>query len=350
MSETKRRPEDARPLPTLKDVGALAGVSAMTVSRVMTGSTAVRESTRERVMNAVEQLGYSPNLAARSLVGVRQLQVALLYAKPSAYIADLMFGGLEQGRRRNVQFLVEKCPVMSRAVLEIERIVEDGADGLLIAPPMANVEPVLDYIETNDIPAVVVTSGRVREKVCSVGVDAHAAALEMTRHLVALGHRRIGFIVGHPRHATSHHRLDGYREALEEAGITVDENLVAQGRFSYRSGMDAAIHLLDQRPRPSAIFASNDEMAAAVIACAHRLGLDVPADLSVVGFDDTPLASAIWPPLTTIHVPTAEVAKAAVELLIEKVTVRQGGGTFRSRHETLDYHLVRRESDGPPGG
>ncbi len=320
----------------------------MTVSRVITGNPSVRDSTRERVLAAVEATGYSPNVAARHLAGARQVRLAMIYAQPGAYIAELMFGGLEQVRRHNAQFIVEKCPDTRDAATEVARLIEEGADGLMIAPPLANAPAVLDYLESHDVPAVVITSGRVRERVCSVGVDARAAAFEMTRHLADLGHRRIGFIAGHPGHATSRHRLEGYREALSQAGFAADDSLVAEGRFTYRSGLEAAEKLLGLDERPTAIFASNDEMAAAVVASAIRHGLDVPADLSVTGFDDTPLASAIWPPLTTIHVPIADLAKAAIELLMEKIARRAAGEPFDSRHDTLEYALVRRQSDGPP--
>lgn len=349
MSEEPRRKAHRRSsAPTLRDVAKHAGVSSMTVSRVINGATTVREETRRLVTDAIRAVGYSPNEAARRLAGAQHLHIAMLYAQASAYIAEFLFGGLEQARKHNAQFIVEKCEDPANAIDEIERILADGADGFLIAPPLADNPDVLDYLEANDIPVVVVTSSRVRDSICSVGIDAYKAAREMTRHLIALGHRNIGFIAGHPRHATSTHRLEGFRDALAEAGIRGTEGQIAQGYFTYRSGLDAAEDLLATEHRPTAIFASNDDMAAATAAIAHRLGLDVPADLSIVGFDDTPLATAIWPQLTTIHVPIAELTRAAADLLVERIRAQANDEEHAAEHIVLDFTLVRRQSDAAP--
>jgi LacI family transcriptional regulator len=276
------------------------------------------------------------------------MHIAMLYAKPSAFIAEFLFGGLEQVRRHNAQFIIEKCEDIAKAEAEIGRIVSDGADGLLIAPPLADSAAVLDFVEANDIPAVVVSSSRVRDAICAVGINAYDAAREMTRHLISLGHRRIGFIAGHPKHATSGLRLAGYRDALAEASLESRDQFIAQGLYTYRSGLDAAEQLLSLIERPTAIFASNDEMAAASAAVAHRLGLDVPADLSVCGFDDTPLATLIWPQLTTIHVPIAELSRAAADLLVKSIKARETGEKLAPQHIVLDYALIRRQSDAAP--
>ncbi len=346
--DTRGRSKRRSPAPTLRDVALHAGVSPMTVSRVINGVATVRERTRHLVNDAIREVGYSPNEAARRLAGAPQVHIAMLYAHASAYIAEFLFGGLEQARKHNAQFIVEKCEDPAKAEIEIERLMAEGVDGFLIAPPLADNADVLDYLEANDIPAVVVTSSRVRDGICSVGIDAYRASREMTCHLVQLGHRNIGFIAGHPRHATSEHRLDGFRDALSEAGIGAPDRAVRQGFFTYRSGLDAAEELLALRPRPTAIFASNDDMAAASAAVAHRLGLDVPADLSIVGFDDTPLATAIWPELTTIHVPIAELTRAAADLLVKSIHSHASGERPTPAHVILEYTLVRRQSDAPP--
>jgi len=171
----------------------------------------------------------------------------------------------------------------------------------------------------------------------------------MTRQIAGLGHKRIGFIIGNPDQTASARRLDGYRAALVEEGIAVDEALIVQGLFSYRSGLEAAEKLLDLPVPPSAIFASNDDMAAAAVAVAHRRGLDVPGKLTVCGFDDTTLATAIWPELTTVHQPIADMSRAAVEILVSEIAARREGERRQSRRIVLDFTLVRRQSDGPPG-
>jgi LacI family transcriptional regulator len=320
----------------------------MTVSRVVNGAGTVRDSTRARVNTAIEQLGYSPNEAARRLAGGKPLHVAMLYAKQGAYMAEFLFGGLEQARKHNAHFTVEKCAHDPGICDEIRRIIDDGTDGLLIVPPFADSEDVLDLVESTGMPTVVVTSSKVRESICRVGVDDYKAAHEMTEHLIHLGHTRIGFIVGHPRHGTSQNRLEGFRRAMQEANLDLPDSYIAQGQFTYRSGLDAATELLQQDERPTAIFASNDEMASAAATVAHRFGLDIPADLSICGYDDIPIATAIWPQLTTIHIPVAELTRVAVDLLVQRIRAKQNGTTHVARQVKVDYTLIRRQSDAAP--
>lgn len=335
--------------PTLHDVAKRAGVSSMTVSRVINGATTVRDSTRQAVEAAIMEIGYTPNENARSLAGAAEIRIAMLYRKPSAFVAEFLFGGIEQFRSLRAQAIVEKCPDLANAEAEIERIVADGVDGILMAPPIADLDSVIDLIEAGDIPAVLVTSSLVRPAVSSVGVDAYKAAREMTRYLLGLGHERIGFITGHPDHATSARRLAGFSTAMRAAGLEACEDYIVEGDFTYRSGFSATEHLLGLASPPTAIFASNDEMASAASTVAHRLGLDIPADLSICGYDDTPLATTIWPQLTTIHVPMEELTRAAADLLVRKIQARRRGDSFRPEHVLVDFELVIRESTAPPG-
>jgi LacI family transcriptional regulator len=161
----------------------------------------------------------------------------------------------------------------------------------------------------------------------------------MTTHLINAGHRRIGFIKGHPNHMASDDRLFGYRRALDRAGISFDPVLVADGEFDFESGVRAGNHFLDLPDRPTAIFAANDDMAAGVLAVAHDRNIDLPGELSVAGFDDTTLARTVWPPLTTIHQPMAELARTAAEILI-------AGGDIT--HRRLPHQLIERASVAPP--
>ena len=171
-------------------------------------------------------------------------------------------------------------------------------------------------------------------------MDDAGAADDMTTHLVNPGHRRIGFVVGHPNHMASDQRLFGYRRALDRAGIAFEPELVRPGLFDFDSGAAAADALLALAKPPTAIFASNDDMAAGVLAVAHRRGLAVPDDLSVAGFDDTQLASAVWPPLTTIRQPTRELAYTAAALLFERADGVE--------HRRLHHELVLRRSTARP--
>jgi len=201
------------------------------------------------------------------------------------------------------------------------------------------------------LPVVTVAAGRPAADTMGVRIDDYSAALEMTRYLISLGHERVAFIKGHPNQSASEERWLGYTAALEEAararrGVRLPLQM-EQGFFSFRSGLDAARKLLAADPAPTAIFASNDDMAAAVIAEAHRRGLDVPRDLTVVGFDDTLIASTIWPELTTIQQPIARMASEAVDMLVAAVR-GSGNAAGLERHRLIPHTLISRHSAAAP--
>ena len=320
----------------------------MTVSRVINGETSVRPATRERVNKAIAALNYAPNLAARSLAGAGQTRIGLLYSNPSAgFLSEFLLGSLDQAARSNVQIVVEKCELGKHEVQVTQRLIDSGIDGIVLPPPLCENVVILALLVAAGIPTVSVASSVPADDLFAIRIDDRAAALTMVRHILALGHRRIGFVTGNPNLSASDRRLDGYTTALEGAGVAVDTDLIAHGLFTYRSGLDAAEKLLDLLKPPTAIFASNDDMAAAAVAVAHRRGLDVPGDLTVCGFDDTALSTAIWPELTTIHQPIADMSRAAVELLVQAIR-RQRTGEATERHHLLDFTLIRRQSDAAP--
>ncbi len=337
---------------TIDDVARHAGVSPMTVSRVINGERNVREATRLRVTEAIRELGYAPNQAARSLASAQTLKIGLLYSNPSAaYLSEFLLGGLDQCSRAGAQLVVEKCEPEVGETVAIERMLAAGVDGVLLPPPLCDSAFVVDRLEAAGLPAVAVASGQPMPSVSAIRIDDQAAAEAMTRHLIGLGHRRIAFVRGHPNQTASALRFKGYARALKAHGLEIDDRLVAQGYFTYHSGLDAADQLLTLRHRPTAIFASNDDMAAAAIAVAHRQGLDVPRDLTIVGFDDTALASTVWPPLTTIRQPVAEMSREAVSVLVEAIRGKQEGQPSTPARELMDFALIRRQSDGhPPAG
>ena len=338
-----------RSAPTISDVAHKAGVSPMTVSRVINGEGSVRPDTREKVEAAIAALNYAPNPAARSLAGAEQIKVGLLYSNPSAaYLSEFLVGGLEQASRANVQFVVEKCDAGRSAVEAALHLVSGGVDGVILPPPLCDSAPVIAALAASGTPVVVVATGRPPAELPAVNIDDYRAAHAMTHHIMALGHARIGFIMGNPNQTTSERRLAGYRDALEAGGIAISEELIAQGLFTYRSGLDAAEVLLDLAEPPTAIFASNDDMAAAAVAVAHRRGLDVPSDLTVCGFDDTAIATIIWPELTTIHQPITDMSRAAVDLLVSEIRARRAGRQAPGQQILLDFNLVRRQSDAAP--
>jgi LacI family transcriptional regulator len=343
--KTSRRAGSA---PTISDVARLAGVSPMTVSRVINGESNVRPATRELVNTAISTLSYAPNSAARSLAGAGQIRIGLLYSNPSAgFLSEFLLGSLDQAARSDVQIVVEKCELGEHEIEVTKHLIAGGIDGIVLPPPLCEARAVLDLLEAADIPTVSVASALPSEDILAIRIDDREAALTMTRHIMKLGHRRIGFITGNPNLSASTRRLEGYAAALQEAGMAVDDALIAHGLYTYRSGLDAAEQLLALSDPPSAIFSSNDDMAAATVAVAHRRGLDVPGDLTVCGFDDTTLSTAIWPELTTIHQPIADMSRAAVEMLVLAIR-RSKGNELAERHRLLDFTLIRRQSDAAP--
>ena len=334
---------------TIHDVARLAGVSPMTVSRVVNSESNVREETRAKVAAAVKSLRYSPNLAARSLASADAMHLGVLYSNPSAaYLSEFLLGSLEQSSLSGSQLVIEQCEGVENEREAIARLTRGGIDGVILPAPLCDSEDALKAVEQAGIPAVLVASGRPSPALSAVSINDFEASRAMTRHLLALGHKRIGFINGHPNQTASGQRFRGFIEAMTEAGLSVGTDQVAQGYFTYRSGMDAAEKILATYT-PTAIFASNDDMAAAAMAVAHRKGLEVPGDLAIAGFDDTPLATTVWPALTTVRQPIADMAREAVRLLIEQIRGRRSGSEVPVAHKLVKHALIQRESTATPG-
>jgi LacI family transcriptional regulator len=349
MAKLTRR---GRGIATIEDVARAAGVSAMTVSRVINGGKNVRESTRASVLEAVSQLSYSPNTAARSLAAGEATHIGLLYANPSAvYLSLFLIGALEAARRAGCYLLIESCEFENGAEqAEVaRRFAKSEVEGVILPPPLSESRAILAELEAIGIPVVTVARGEPDPASLNVRIDDFEAAREMTRTLLELGHRNIGFIKGHPNHVASHDRHRGFLQALNDYGVDSIAAPIEQGYFTYRSGLAATERLLGRPQPPSAIFASNDDMAAAAVSVAHRRGLHIPGDLSIVGFDDTSLATNVWPELTTVKQPIAEMAEAAVELLLASLRSRRSGGDEQPAERVLDHSLITRESAGPPG-
>ncbi|HMH65312.1 MAG TPA: LacI family DNA-binding transcriptional regulator [Rhizomicrobium sp.] len=335
---------------TIHDVARHAGVSPMTVSRVINSETNVRADTRAKVAASVKALRYAPNQAARSLASADAMHLGILYSNPSAaYLSEFLLGSLEQSTLSGCQLVIEQCDGVENEREAIQRLVKGGVDGVILPAPLCDSEQALTAVIDAGIPAMLVASGRPSPGISAVSINDFEASRAMTRHLLSLGHRRIAFINGHPNQTASGQRFRGYIEGMTEAGLSVGTDQVAQGYFTYRSGLDAAQKLLDSY-NPTAIFASNDDMAAATMAMAHRRGLEVPGDLAVAGFDDTPLATTVWPALTTVHQPIADMAREAVRLLVEQIRGRRAGGEPQAVHKMLKFTLVKRDSTAPLGG
>jgi LacI family transcriptional regulator len=336
--------------PKIEDVARLAGVSPMTVSRVINKGTNVREDKRRKVEAAIAELNYAPNIAARTLAGGDDIRIGLLHSNPSfAYLSEFLVGILAETSRTGAQLIVKECNEEGAEKRAIEALLKVRVDGIVLPPPLSDSPSILEVLQSAGVPVVAVATGRAPEWALSVSIDDGEAARAMTEHLISLGHRRIGFITGHPNQTASAERLEGYRAALANHGISADEQLIVQGFFTYRSGLDAATQLLDLAQPPTAIFASNDDMAAAALTVAHRRGIDVPTTLTICGFDDTALAMTSWPELTTIRQPITEMAQQAVALLMKEVRMRNASSKgVEHPHVVTPFTLIERESHAPP--
>lgn len=334
---------------TISDVARHAGVSPMTVSRVVNGEAGVRPLTRERVQAAIAALHYVPNPAARHLAGSELIRIGVLHGSArSGYLAEFLVGVMDQASLSHAQLVVQQCTDPSARPAEVRSLVAGGIDGLILPPPLCDEKALLDVAAAARVPTVVVGAGLPDKRADAVNIDDYEAALAMTRHLIALGHQRVGFIGGNPGQTASSCRLAGFRDAMAQAGLPLPAELMVPGLFNYRSGLDGAELLLALEPRPTAIFACNDDMAAATVAVAHRLGLDVPGDLTVVGCDDTAIATTIWPELTTIRQPITEMAHAAVNLLVRHVRALRAGTQEAPQQDRVPFEVVRRQSDAAP--
>ncbi|MDZ5648351.1 LacI family DNA-binding transcriptional regulator [Nitrospirillum sp. BR 11828] len=335
---------------TIREVAARAGVSPMTVSRVINNENNVTPATSAAVMAAIQELKYTPNPAARRLAGSETFRIGLLYSNPSvAFLSEFLLGALDESSKTGHQLVVEKCGATAATEkAALQKLLQSGVDGIVLPPPLCEAKSILADIAKSGVAAVAVAAGQPGPDVATVRIDNYKAAHRMTQHLLSLGHRAIGFIKGHPNQTVSDQRLHGFLDALSEAGLDPKAAPVEQGYFNYRSGLAAADKLLALKQRPTAIFAANDDMAAAVLATAHRLGLSVPVDLSIAGFDDTLIAGTIWPALTTVRQPIAAMGRAAVSMLLDEMKRRRGGGGGAPAQQLLRHTLVERESTAAP--
>ncbi|WP_420245272.1 LacI family DNA-binding transcriptional regulator [Roseiterribacter gracilis] len=334
--------------PTITDVARLANVSIKTVSRVINGERYVTEDMQTRVRKAVAELGFHPNLSARSLAGDRSFLIAHLYGDPSGtYTSDIQAGLLNRCREHGYHLLIEEIDYSSPDIEQRSSTLlhQLRLDGVVLTAPVTDNEIVQRVLERARIPHVRITPQRESDASPSVRIDEREAAVKLTQHLLSLGHRRIGFIKGSPNHAATELRYSGFCTAMEEAGVEIESDLLEKGRFTYASAVPCARRLLARDDRPTAIFASNDEMAAAVIAVAVEQGLTLPRDLSIVGFDDTPMAQMLSPALTTVRHPVREMGEAAADILFAAFAQRgQAASTSPAPHRVLPYEIILRQS------
>ncbi len=328
---------------TMIDVARAARVSLKTVSRVLNDEAYVSDETRRVVIKAASALNYQFNQAARTLRAGGAQIVALLVNNPSSsYLENVHIGALKQCHKLGLQLILDEC---EDGIEDVRRILDTLSPvGLIITPPMCDDPQVLTLLHQRGVHFVLIAPVDPPIEAHSVTIDDLGAAKEITEYLLSLGHKRIGFIKGHPDHGATDRRFQGYVQALNVAGLSVDESLIRQGYFDWTSGLECAEALLDMANRPTAVFASNDDMAASVLTAAYRRNIHVPRNLSVVGFDNTAIASIISPQLSTVNQPIADLASEAVNMLIGLLSPIH----TQRKNLQLDYSIIKRESVGKP--
>ncbi|MCM8731010.1 LacI family DNA-binding transcriptional regulator [Hephaestia sp. GCM10023244] len=340
--------------PTIDDVAALSRVARVTVSRVINGEPGVRAATRQRVLDAIAQLGYKVNVQARNLAAGNSRQIMLVHesdvdAEPNSYyFSGLELGALTGCARHGYQLAVQAIdPHKDGGRRQIQEQIDSGrCDGLILTPPFSDRYDLVEALIELHCPVICIAAGAaVRAIAASIGIDDERAGYDMARHLLALGHRRIGYIHGIEGHESAEGRYAGFARALREMGISPDPESVARGNFTFRSGIDGAEHIL-AGSGVTAIMCANDDMAAGALLTCHKRGLAIPGDVSVVGFDDTPVSDIVWPPLTTVHQPIKEVGRQAAIALIKHIEV--GAGAAGYRYDFIAHRIVERQSAGPP--
>jgi len=335
---------------TLKDIADHSGVSMKTVSRVLNREPNVSEATRERVEESATELGYRPNLAARSLATSRSFLLALVYGDvATSYVLSLMQGATRACHDKGYHLVVE--PV-SDAELDspasVARLTRRlNVDGIILTPPLSDDAALLASLQALDMKVVRLSPRHKDGHYPLIAIDNRAAAQEIVEHLIALGHTRIGHIKGAEGHGASYHRLRGYTDALEAAGITVNDELICAGAFTWESGRAGARELMQRTPGPTAIFAANDDMAAGVLSWMSRNGRKVPGDIAIAGFDDTPLSRLVHPPLTTVGQDVEAMGALAADIIMEARPSVTHAGTSGPHEYSFSHTLIVRESTDP---
>jgi len=331
---------------TIDDVAKAAGVSIKTVSRVVNREPNVRAATKEKVDAAIKELNYRPNQSARGLASRRSYMIGLVYDSPSPnYLANLQAGMIEACRESHYGMALN--PVSYHAPDMVDQVIhwarQAFLDGVVLTPPLTDSEPLLEALKAQDIP-VVILSSKSTLGTPAVLIDEVEAAYQMTRHLIEMGHTRVALIKGHPDHYSSKCREEGFLKAMKEADLDILDGYVAQGYFDFASGRKVASDLLSLPVPPTAIFASNDDMAAAAIYEAHSRKLSVPGDLAVAGFDDTPLSRQVWPGMTTVRQPIRAMGRQAAEALMDAMNPEGREKLAEAGEMVIDFELQLRGS------
>lgn len=332
---------------TINDIARLAGVSKKTVSRVINDSPKVRPTTREKVQAVIEKYGYTPHPEARALALRKSYLVAMIYDNPSPqYIVNMQRGILDALEDSDLQLVIRPCDRNEDNYYETIRtfIKQQRFFGAILPPSVSEDQDLVDMIEDAGCRYVRIASVIMDAPHNTVKTHDCEGAEKAAHHIADLGHKRIAHIRGPLTFRSSHERFRGFELALSEYGIRLDSGLVMEAGYTFETGFECARQLLAMENRPTAVFCGNDEMAIGAYQAARQAGIRVPEELSIVGYDDTPIASRTWPRLTTVRMPIREMGKAAGKLLLEDPS----GPPIR-RYISFTPELIVRESTAPPG-
>jgi len=335
-----------RKRPTINDIARLANVSKKTVSRVINDSPFVKEETRKKVNAIIHEAGFAPDPQARGLAFRRSFLIGMIYDNPSAqYIVNMQQGILDAMRGTSFELVIRPCDRGSPSFLDDMRafVERQKLFGVVLSPSVSEDERLVRLLDGIECPLMRVASVALGPPETMVITHDYEGAAEAARHLAGLGHKLIAHISGPATFRSAHERRRGFAEGLAERGLTLQPKYDLEAAYTFESGLARTQTLLAMVPRPTAIFAGNDEMAAGAYKAARDAGLDIPRDLSVVGFDDSPMASRVWPPLTTVRLPIRDMGRIAAEKLI-------GAGKKGAKAELTEVipTLVVRESTAKP--
>ena len=334
---------------TINDIARLSGVSKKTVSRVLNNSPLVREDTRERVLALMQQRAYAPDPQARGLAFRRSFLIGLVFDNPTAqYIVNMQYGVLDALAGTGYELVVHPCDSKSAGYIDGVRrfVTQQKLYGVILIPRVSEDQALAEMLSEVGCRYVRIASVRMDEPTRMLQTHDRLAGTEVANYLESLGHRQLGLITGPKRYRSSIERGGGFIDGLRKRGIELDPAYVYEGGYTFESGVAGAETLLKRSPRPTAIFACNDEMAAGVYKAALRLGLSIPGDLSVVGYDDSPLAAQLWPAMTTIRLPVRDVGRQAANLLLAE---QRGQNPATAAPIAVTPNLVVRDSSQPPG-
>lgn len=324
--------------PIINDVAKQAKVSTATVSRIINGLSGYTEETRQTVVNVIREMGYKPNAIARGLVNKRTHTMGVLLPNISSRLATVLLKGIEN-RAHHLDYSVVICNTENdgkRTMEYLDVLSEKQVDGIIITSEWLK-DAYGEALLAMKIPVVLVLTVSYRFQIPYIKVDDKQAAYQATKYLIDKGHKEIGIISGPQKDKLAGlPRIEGYKQALADYRLTISEDRIAYGDFTYKSGRKGIEEVFKRSPDITAVFAASDEMALGILSYAYKKGIKIPDDLSVIGYDDTQDAEMAIPPLTTVHQPIYEMGERAVEMLF--------GSKGTAESVIMPHHIVERDS------